>query len=105
MIKLENIQKHYGKKTVIDALTLSIPEGARFALTAPSGCGKTTLLHIIAGLVKPDGGSVSGILPGDICMLFQEGRLFSRFSALENVMAVLKGSQKEKREKFYFISL
>ena len=98
MIEIRNIKKMYGGKTVIEDLSLSIPNGARIALTAPSGCGKTTLLHVIAGLTKADGGSVSGFSQNDICMLFQEVRLFPRFTALENVMAVLKGSRKERKE-------
>ena len=99
MIELQNIQKSYNGRVVIENLSLTVAFGQRIALTAPSGCGKTTLLHIIAGLVKPDGGSVSGYRFDDICMLFQEVRLFSRFTALENVMAVLKGSRMEKKEK------
>ena len=99
MIELKNIRKSYDGKTVVEDLSFTVDDGKRIALTAPSGCGKTTLLHIIAGLLKPDAGSVSGYSIADICMLFQEVRLFERFTALENVMAVLKGSRKDKREK------
>lgn len=97
MIKLQNIRKSYDGKIVIDNLSLTIEKGSRVALTAPSGCGKTTLLHILAGLTSHDGGSITGITQKDICMLFQEVRLFARFDALENVMAVLKGTRKERR--------
>lgn len=99
MIQLENIQKIYDGKIVVENLSLTVSDGQRIALTAPSGCGKTTLLHIIAGLLKPDAGRISGYDVSDVCMLFQEVRLFPRFTALENVMAVLKGNRKEKKEK------
>ena len=99
MIKLDRITKSYDGHTVIDNLSLSIPKGAKIAITAPSGCGKTTLLHIIAGLIKPDKGQISGFDTKEVCVLFQEVRLFERFSALENVMSVMHGSRNEKKEK------
>ena len=99
MIRLTNIKKSYDGKAVIEDLSLVIHDGAHVAITAPSGCGKTTLLHIIAGLTRADGGEIAGFSPSQICMLFQEVRLFSRFTALENVMAVQKGSRKQRREK------
>ena len=97
MIELKNICKSYDDKVVIDNLSLTIEKGSRVALTAPSGCGKTTLLHIMAGLTPYDSGTITGISQKDVCMLFQEVRLFSRFSALENVMAVLKGTRRERK--------
>ena len=97
MIEIQHLSKSYGKNKVIDDLCLHIEDGERVALTAPSGCGKTTLLHIIAGLTKADCGVVGGIGEGDVSMLFQENRLFPRFTALENVMAVMKGKREEKK--------
>ena len=102
MIELVHIHKQYGDRVVIDALNLRVQDGEHLAITAPSGCGKTTLLHIIAGLTRADGGSVTGFAPSDICMLFQEVRLFERFSALENVMAVQKGNRRERMAKAIF---
>ena len=97
MIELSHIYKKYGDRTVIDDLSLQIADGAHVAITAPSGCGKTTLLHVIAGLTRADKGSVGGFVPSDICMLFQEERLFPRFTALENVMAVQRGSRRKRK--------
>ena len=99
MIELKNIGKSYDGKTVIENLSLVIEQGAHVAITAPSGCGKTTLLHIIVGLTKADRGQMDGFSSSDICMLFQEVRLFPRFTALENVMAVQKGSRGQRRDR------
>jgi len=99
MIEIKNVKKSYGNNVVIEGLSLTIEQGERIALIAPSGCGKTTLLHILADLTEADGGSVVGIEPGQVCMLFQEGRLFPRFTALENVMSVMKGKRAFKKEK------
>ena len=99
MIEIKHLNKAYGGVTVIEDLSLQIEAGERVALIAPSGCGKTTLLHIMAGLVKADSGSVDGMEAGQFCMLFQENRLFPRFTALENVMSVMKGKKAQKKQK------
>lgn len=58
-VSVENISKTYGKKKVLDRISLSIAEGCIFGFIGPSGAGKTTLVKTIAGMEKPDGGSVS----------------------------------------------
>ena len=97
MIELENVTKRYGKRTVIDGLSLKIEEGERVALVAPSGGGKTTLFRLIAGLEKPDSGSVRVGAP--ISYVFQEPRLFPRVTALDNIRAVLSGKEKETKKR------
>lgn len=57
--------------------------GMTYYLTSPSGSGKTTLLKLLAGLTKPDSGSLS--VPRAISMVFQEDRLCMDYSALKNV--------------------
>ena len=82
-MKLENITKRFGEKTVFENLTLEIKEGKFTSLTGASGCGKTTLLRIIAGLDNDYSGSVSGRL-GVISFAFQEHRLFEGATVIEN---------------------
>ncbi|MBQ9692630.1 MAG: ATP-binding cassette domain-containing protein [Clostridia bacterium] len=94
-IKIENLSKSYGEKKVLKNLSLFIPYGSVAAVTGGSGCGKTTLLRLICGLEKADGGSITGVNKKDISALFQEDRLFPWMTALENVEAVIKG-KKEK---------
>ncbi|MGM9532443.1 ATP-binding cassette domain-containing protein, partial [Intestinibacter sp.] len=57
-IYLENVDKYYGKKKVLDNINLNIPKGCIFGLLGPSGCGKTTTVKIIAGILKKDSGNV-----------------------------------------------
>lgn len=58
----KNISKHYRiagtKKQIIDRVDLALDRGQICSITGKSGCGKTTLLNVIAGIVTPDRGSV-----------------------------------------------
>ncbi len=59
MIRIENLDKSYGRLTVLRDLTLTIPRGQVTALVGPNAAGKTTLIKAILGLVRPAGGSIS----------------------------------------------
>ncbi len=64
--------------------------GERLCLMAPSGVGKTTLLHVFAGLETPVAGEVR--IPSRVSMMFQDCRLIEDASALENVMLFADGA-------------
>lgn len=91
MIVLERITKKYANKTVINNLTLEIPNGDFIVFTGKSGCGKTTILNMIGGLEKPSEGRimVDGI---DIYkkrnleeyFTYKVGFLFQNFALVEN---------------------
>ena len=84
-IKLCDISKSFGEKKVMEHFTVEFPDKGITVLMSPSGAGKTTLLRIIAGLEKPDSGTVE--LKGErIAVVFQESRLFPWLTAAENIM-------------------
>ncbi|MBR1616002.1 MAG: ATP-binding cassette domain-containing protein, partial [Treponema sp.] len=63
MILIENLSKKFatpnGEKKVLDGISLSIKDGTLFGISGDSGIGKSTLVSIIAGLQKADGGKVA----------------------------------------------
>ena len=62
-MELQNVSKAYGGKPVLSHFSAVLAPGGRYALMGPSGVGKTTLLRLILGLEKPDGGK-SPAFPG-----------------------------------------
>ena len=52
VIALENLTKCYGKRTGVDALSLSVPEGSLFGFLGPNGAGKTTTIRVLLGFLK-----------------------------------------------------
>lgn len=96
-IDLSNVCFSYNKgvdEELINDLSLHIPAGDRVCIMAPSGTGKTTLLNLLTGGLKPDSGIVSfEVDTGDgvnISMVFQENRLCSEYTAAYNIALGLK---------------
>ncbi len=87
MLTLENITLRYGKNTVIDRLSHTFEDGKTTVILGESGVGKTTLLNIAAGLLRPTDGRVVNTHE-KISYIFQEPRLFPWMTALENVSTV-----------------
>jgi ABC-2 type transport system ATP-binding protein len=59
MLELDKVSKSYGTCLALDALNLQIRRGEIFGLLGPNGAGKTTTIHLIAGLLKPDAGTIT----------------------------------------------
>ncbi len=59
MIDIQNITKKFGKLAVLQDINLSFQKGQCIALIGPNGCGKTTLIKAILGMVLPDSGSIT----------------------------------------------
>ena len=89
MIQIRDLTLRYGDKPVLDQFSLELSGSGLTALTGPSGCGKTTLLRVLAGLERPDAGTVEGIDPARTAVLFQEDRLLPWRTAEQQIADVL----------------
>jgi sulfate/thiosulfate transport system ATP-binding protein len=98
-IEIRNVTKHFGAFTALSDINLTVGTGELVALLGPSGCGKTTLLRIIAGIERPDMGSVqvdgitiSGLSAQErrIGFVFQHYALFRHMNVFENIAFGLK---------------
>ena len=105
-IEIRNLNKRFGNTVVCDNLNLDIPSGELVALLGPSGSGKTSLLRIIAGLERPDSGSVlfhgedatfDDVRDRHVGFVFQHYALFGHMSIFENVAFGLRVRPKSTR--------
>jgi len=102
ILRAENITKRFGKRTVVNDVTVEVKEGEVVGLLGPNGAGKTTTFYCIVGLIKPDGGKVF-IGEEDITedptyirarkglsYLPQEPSIFRKLTVEENLRAILE---------------
>jgi multiple sugar transport system ATP-binding protein len=106
-IVADDVSKSFGDVDALNHLELDIPEGSFFVLLGPSGAGKTTTLRVIAGLERPDMGSVflNGIdatkaspAERDLAMVFQSYALYPKQTAAENIASPLRARKLPKSE-------
>ncbi len=99
MIEVKNVWKSFDGKAVLTDVSFSIKKGECVALTGASGAGKTTLLRIIAGLEKADSGQVIYSGKPRMSFVFQENRLLSHKSVLDNILTVAP----DRERALYFL--
>ncbi|QFR34203.1 ABC transporter ATP-binding protein [Ancylobacter sp. TS-1] len=101
-VVLKGVTKSFGKagdKRAVDAVDLHIADGEFVVLLGPTGAGKTTTLRLIAGLEKPDAGTISiggrpmeGLAPAgrDVAFVFQQYSLYPHLTVYENLAFPLR---------------
>ena len=101
-IGVVNVSKSFGDREVIQNLNLAVPAGQFVAIVGRSGCGKTTLLRLIAGLERPSAGTLKlgretiiG-LDSHVKLLFQDARLLPWQTVLNNVGIARGPNYREK---------
>ena len=94
MLEIENIGKSFGKMIVVNNLSATVEQGKVLSVLGKSGCGKTTLLRMIAGLLAPDAGllTLDGMVVNNVpahqrqmVYLYQEPLLFPHLNVYENI--------------------
>ena len=110
-VKLVNVQKKFGRKTVVHSFSLDIYQGEFITILGPSGCGKTTVLRMIAGLEPVSKGKiffgdkeVTNIAPAKrpVNTIFQNFALFPKMTVWDNIdfglkMHHIRGKEAESR--------
>ena len=100
MLEISHLTLSYGEKRVLEDFSLTLPLEGVTVLSGPSGCGKTTLMRCIAGLERPQGGTVSGIVPSETAFLFQEDRLFPWRTAEQHILDVLPKARRGEADRW-----
>ena len=107
LLSLRNLSRSFGNTRAVADVSLEVNQGEFFGLLGPSGCGKTTTLRMIAGLERPDSGSVE-FQGADITnlpperrgfgMVFQNYALFPHLNVFDNVAFGLRARHQTKAE-------
>ncbi len=104
IIELKDVVFRRGERLIFDKLNLQVKTGSITAIMGPSGTGKTTLLNLITGQLKPESGSIRVLgervdsmshrqlirLRQQMSMLFQSGALFTDMNVFDNVAFPLR---------------
>lgn len=111
LLRSENLVKRYGKRTVVNTVSIEVKQGEIVGLLGPNGAGKTTNFYMIVGLIRPDSGKIFidnieittepmykraryglGYLP-------QEASVFRTLSVEDNIKAVLEMTSLSRQEQ------
>ncbi|MDR0576633.1 MAG: ABC transporter ATP-binding protein [Candidatus Accumulibacter sp.] len=109
MIEIRDVSQIYAANDqpflAVDRVNFSIGEGEFVCLLGHSGCGKTTLLHLLAGFLRPTDGKIlidgkeAGKPSTERSVVFQEYALFPWLTVLQNVCFGLRSLEHDKRER------
>lgn len=114
VLRTADLVKMYGKRTVVDHVSINVKQGEIVGLLGPNGAGKTTTFYMTTGLIKPNSGriflndlDITGYpvykrAQNGIGYLAQEASVFRKLSVEDNIRAVLQMTNKteeEQREK------
>jgi thiamine transport system ATP-binding protein len=108
VLETSHLTVTFGDTVAVDDVSLELPTGEVLAVLGASGCGKSTLLRAVAGLERPDGGSVlfDGVdvtrVPAHrrgFALMFQDGQLFPNLSVADNVGYALRLRRTPRTER------
>ena len=95
---ISHVYKDFGRGPVLRDVSLTVRQGETVCLMGPSGLGKTTLLRCVAGLERPESGSITGV-PERLGYVFQEDRLLEHLDAMGNLRFALGPALEAERAR------
>ncbi|MFL5305411.1 MAG: ABC transporter ATP-binding protein [Polyangia bacterium] len=98
-LQVRGVRRTAGGRAILHGIDLDVAAGELVAIVGKSGCGKTSLLRVIAGLDRPTGGAVRSVAAGEavVRMVFQDSRLLPWRRVIDNVRLGLKGGDQTLR--------
>lgn len=111
VLRTENLVKRYGKRTVVNGVSINVRQGEIVGLLGPNGAGKTTSFYMTTGLIVPNGGHVY-LNDEDITSypvykrarvgigyLAQEASVFRKMTVEDNILSVLEMTELPRKEQ------
>ena len=113
ILKVNNISKHYGQQKVLDNVSLTVNRGDIYGFVGENGAGKTTIIRVVTGLIKPDNGDYElfGVSSNDVANLnkakqklsaiVESPSIYANFNAMDNLLLnqAILGIKNEKKAK------
>ncbi|MEP1124926.1 MAG: ABC transporter ATP-binding protein [Ilumatobacter sp.] len=101
IVRLSGVDKTFGTGvaaiTALSSVDLHVERGEFVCLIGASGCGKSTILNLVAGLESPSAGTVS--VDGRVAMMFQESALFPWLTVAENIQLPMRLAGIDKAQR------
>lgn len=104
MLEVSRVEKAYGRQRVLEQISFTAEPGECIGIAGGNGCGKTTLLSILAGALKPDRGSIRyhgqealrtpGVFAGEAAYVPQENPLIAELTVRDNLSLWYRGGRK-----------
>jgi len=105
MLTAHHLHKTYGIQPILQDISFSISNSERIGLIGPNGCGKTTLMHILAGIEQPDSGTVASTRPNLRIGYLAQGMDFDPEQTIPNTLSLNRVSQAELESEIASLAL
>src|SRR5690349_3999824 len=104
MLSIHHLYKTYGIQPILEDISFIVSNNERIGLIGPNGCGKTTLMRILAGMEQPDSGTVVSTRPNLRVGYLAQGLEFNEDQTIESSLNLHKVSETELESEIAFLA-